>query len=124
NGSDDDGDTLVDCDDPDCDNDIHCVTPTEDCANGSDDDGDTLVDCDDPDCSGAANCQQTQENCSNGSDDDADGFTDCNDSDCQQDPACSDGNDSGGCGCGSSGERGNTGGLGLLLGLWLTIRRR
>ena len=124
NGVDDDGDTLVDCDDPDCDNDIHCVTPAEDCANGSDDDGDTLVDCDDPDCSGAANCQQTQENCSNGSDDDADGFTDCNDSDCQQDPACSGGNDGGGCGCGSSGERGNTGGLGLLLGLWLTIRRR
>lgn len=43
NGIDDDGDGLVDCDDPDCD----C---TEICDNGIDDDGDGLVDAEDPDC--------------------------------------------------------------------------
>ena len=48
NGKDDDGDKLVDCDDPDCD----CTPPptNEICDNGKDDDGDKLVDCDDPDC--------------------------------------------------------------------------
>jgi hypothetical protein len=49
NGEDDDGDTLVDCDDPDC-----AAACREVCDNGEDDDGDTLVDCDDPDC--AAEC--------------------------------------------------------------------
>jgi len=47
NGIDDDGDKLIDCDDPDCD----CTPPpTEICDNGIDDDGDKLIDCDDPDC--------------------------------------------------------------------------
>ncbi len=50
NGVDDDGDGLVDCDDPDCAGDASCPPATEDCTNGVDDDGDGLVDCDDPDC--------------------------------------------------------------------------
>lgn len=59
NGVDDDGDGLVDCDDPDCDSDPNCGTPAEICDNGVDDDGDGLVDCDDPDCDSDPNCVTT-----------------------------------------------------------------
>lgn len=70
NGFDDDGDSLVDCADPDC-------TP--------DADGDTYIaapcgtDCDDSDA--AVNPAAT-EVCSNGKDDECDGLTDCADPDC------------------------------------------
>lgn len=47
NGQDDDGDTLVDCDDPDC---MDLALCNEFCINGVDDDGDGLVDCADPFC--------------------------------------------------------------------------
>ncbi|MGE4632985.1 MAG: hypothetical protein AAEJ47_08100, partial [Planctomycetota bacterium] len=40
NGTDDDGDGLIDCEDSDCDLDPACVTPPENCSNGTDDDGD------------------------------------------------------------------------------------
>lgn len=50
NGSDDDLDTLIDCDDPDC----SCADAggPEICDNGFDDDGDSLVDCADSECVG------------------------------------------------------------------------
>ncbi|MEM7231597.1 MAG: thrombospondin type 3 repeat-containing protein [Planctomycetota bacterium] len=48
NGRDDDGDELIDCDDPDCFG--HSACRLEVCDNGRDDDGDELVDCDDPEC--------------------------------------------------------------------------
>lgn len=48
NGIDDDGDGLVDCDDPDCTLNEDCG---EICDNGIDDDGDGLIDGDDPQCS-------------------------------------------------------------------------
>ncbi|MEC9476537.1 MAG: hypothetical protein VX764_05805 [Planctomycetota bacterium] len=57
NGTDDDGDGQIDCEDPDCDLDPNCVTPPENCSNGSDDDGDGLADCNDPDCAADPNCQ-------------------------------------------------------------------
>ena len=41
NGIDDDGDTLIDCDDPDCQ--FECGYLETDCTNGLDDDGDNLV---------------------------------------------------------------------------------
>ena len=47
-GTDDEGDGYVDCDDDDCDDDPECQE--SDCANGVDDDGDRYVDCDDSDC--------------------------------------------------------------------------
>ncbi|MEL6122644.1 MAG: vWA domain-containing protein [Bacteroidota bacterium] len=53
NGIDDDGDGIVDCDDPDCAQSAECVlqgSTFEICGNGLDDDGDGLSDCDDPDC--------------------------------------------------------------------------
>ncbi|MFQ5976198.1 MAG: carboxypeptidase-like regulatory domain-containing protein [Candidatus Hydrothermarchaeales archaeon] len=105
-GVDNDGDGLVDCDDPDCcppcsseicnddvDNDgdglVDCQDPdcppcppvvVEDCTNGIDDDGDGLVDCNDPDCPPCP-----PEDCNNGIDDDGDGLVDCQDPDC---PPC------------------------------------
>jgi hypothetical protein len=87
-GADDDGDGLVDCDDPDCAGVPACVVP-EDCANGVDDDGDGLTDCDDVDCVDHPACQPPPpEVCDNERDDDGDGHTDCDDVDCALDPAC------------------------------------
>jgi len=62
NNIDDDGDGLVDCDDPDCQGDPDCVViATEICNNNIDDDGDGLVDCDDPNCQFEANCSTSLE---------------------------------------------------------------
>jgi subtilisin-like proprotein convertase family protein len=47
NGIDDDGDGLIDANDPDCPS-----LPDEICDNGIDDDGDGLIDTNDPDCPG------------------------------------------------------------------------
>jgi len=55
NGTDDDGDGLVDCDDPECWGVGACSTET-DCGNGLDDDLDGAVDCADDDCDTDANC--------------------------------------------------------------------
>ena len=78
NEIDDDGDGLIDCDDPDCANDPACQI--EDCVNGFDDDGDGLIDCDDDDCTNNSAC--LTEDCINGIDDDADGLIDCADDEC------------------------------------------
>ena len=55
NGQDDDGDGLIDCDEPGC----LCDLRPEICSNGIDDDGDGLFDCGDPDCENAGNCSDT-----------------------------------------------------------------
>ncbi len=52
-GTDDDGDGLTDCDDPDCA--AECWAP-EDCAGGGDEDLDGMADCADPDCTGELEC--------------------------------------------------------------------
>ncbi len=72
---DEDGDGLVDCDDPDCVGHAACAPTAEICDNGIDDDGDGKIDCCDEDC-------QPCEICGNGVDDDCDGDADCADSDC------------------------------------------
>jgi len=90
-GRDNDGDGLVDCEDPDCAGIDPCGSSGEtDCANGEDDDGDGLVDCEDPDCATAPPCTTppTETDCTNGEDDDGDGAADCDDEDCAEDPAC------------------------------------
>ena len=57
NGTDDDGDGFIDCEDTDCDQDPACTPPpVENCTNGTDDDGDGLADCADPDCSNDPSC--------------------------------------------------------------------
>ena len=143
NTVDDDGDTFVDCDDPDCADecvaDVYGCTDSnannydvlataddgsctydpgvENCSNGIDDDGDTLVDCDDPDCDACVvdvygctdssatnyNALATVDNgsctyppgsdpeiCDNGLDDDGDTFVDCYDSECRYFISCID----------------------------------
>lgn len=54
--ADNDGDTLIDCVDPDCNGDPACETDPEDCDDHVDNDGDTLIDCVDPDCDGDPDC--------------------------------------------------------------------
>ena len=53
-GVDNDGDVLVDCDDPDCVSFVDCLV--EICDDGIDNDEDGLVDCDDPDCADFTDC--------------------------------------------------------------------
>ncbi|MCK5799143.1 MAG: hypothetical protein KAI47_18245, partial [Deltaproteobacteria bacterium] len=87
---DDDGDGLVDCDDPDCYFHPACQGPGQEiCTNKKDDDGDGFIDCDDLDCHYHPACiQPGQENCTNKKDDDGDGRVDCDDTDCFYHPAC------------------------------------
>ncbi len=77
NGIDDDGDGLVDCDDPDCYNSNNCLL--EICDNGIDDDGDGLVDCDDTECYSLQGCTEI---CDNGIDDNNNGLIDGDDPQC------------------------------------------
>jgi hypothetical protein len=81
-GLDDDGDGLIDCEDPDCQSSWACdaAERESDCADGDDNDGDGAVDCADTDCGYLNECRETA--CDNGIDDDGDGQMDCNDLDC------------------------------------------
>ncbi|MBU1241557.1 hypothetical protein KKF84_00010 [Myxococcota bacterium] len=85
NKTDDDGDGLIDCADPECFSDQTCEG--EICNNGIDDDSDGFVDCDDPECLESDFCIQS-EDCTNGKDDDFNGYTDCADSQCSTHPLC------------------------------------
>ncbi|MFC1482608.1 kelch repeat-containing protein, partial [Myxococcota bacterium] len=91
NGTDDDADGEVDCDDPDCNAWLDCL-PLEVCDDGTDDDGDGLVDCADPNCGGqvcdpgglvctAGMCAcpggTVETLCFDGLDNDCDGQSDC-----------------------------------------------
>jgi hypothetical protein len=88
--ADNDGDTLLDCDDPDCQGYVFCAPTTEltsaACQDSLDNDGDGDVDCDDADCAGFVFCapatELTAAACQNTADDDGDGATDCADADC------------------------------------------
>ena len=84
NDTDDDGDGLIDCDDPDCLLDPVCID--EDCNNNLDDDGDGYVDCDDTECWTDPGCNP--EDCENGSDDNSNGLVDCDDPMCWGEPEC------------------------------------
>ena len=87
-GLDGDGDTLPDCEDPDCVADPACAQPEDDCDYWVDDDGDTLADCGDSDCGEDPACVEPAEDCDNEADDDGDTLADCGDPDCGEDPAC------------------------------------
>ncbi|MBU1222008.1 S-layer homology domain-containing protein [Myxococcota bacterium] len=87
-GEDNDHDSLVDCEDPDCFDYANCQNP-EICNDAADNDGDGLIDCADPDCGTYAGCNQTNENCNDLTDNDGDGLIDCADSDCQGTVFCS-----------------------------------
>lgn len=87
-GSDDDSDGLVDCDDDDCASYAVCTNtdPEAHCEDGADDDGDGSTDCDDLDCDASGVCPESD--CSDLADNDVDGMTDCDDSDCDASEAC------------------------------------
>ena len=86
NGLDDDGDGLIDCEDPSCTDDPTCP---EICDNSVDDDADGDIDCGDSECLCDPACAPfPPEDCGNGIDDDCDGDTDCNDSDCASVEPC------------------------------------
>jgi len=72
-GLDNDGDSYIDCDDYDCDEDASCGGTNSDeiCNDGLDNDGDSYIDCDDYDCDDDTSCDGS------GSDG---GNTDCDDS--------------------------------------------
>lgn len=84
-GKDNNGNGLIDCDDPDCSEWPDCIV--EDCENGIDDNGNGLTDCEDPDCFHFPACLPP-EICDNGVDDNENGFTDCEDTDCMGTPWC------------------------------------
>ncbi len=71
---DNDGDTLVDCGDPDCAG----IGKAEVCEDGLDNDCDELVDCADQECVGVG-----REVCGDGLDNNCDGATDCADPSCE-----------------------------------------
>ena len=84
--TDNDGDWLMDCDDPDCFLETDCASPTEICNDGADNDNDGLIDCDDDDCENYHLCGETL--CLDGLDNDSDGLTDCCDDDCASQSHC------------------------------------
>jgi type II secretory pathway pseudopilin PulG len=90
NTMDDDGDGLVDCNDPDCLNNPACQSETETlCDDGLDNDADGMADCLDADCQSDPACQsQTETVCDDGLDDDGDGDIDCADADCAGETYC------------------------------------
>jgi hypothetical protein len=122
-GDDNDGDGLIDCEDPDCEG-IGCcgLSGPEDndeaCSDGCDNDGNGYLDCADFSCSKSTTvtaCKseiQTDENtpltCSDGLDNDWNGYFDCSDFSCMEseevtfcegnDKSCSDGIDNDGNG--------------------------
>ena len=77
---DNDGDTLLDCEDDDCDG------ICEICNDLVDNNDDVVTDCNDPWCSDSEYCP---EQCNNNTDDDADGAVDCDDSECAEVARCS-----------------------------------
>src|SRR6185503_3044916 len=87
-GADNDGDTLVDCMDPNCAMEPNCV-PEPVCDDGLDNDLDTLIDCLDMDCDGVSGCEFGNEvTCDDDFDNDTDGDIDCADSQCAAQPLC------------------------------------
>jgi cysteine-rich repeat protein len=79
--ADNDGDTLVDCEDPDCADSCPSPGPEVACSDGVDNDGDDATDCEDSDCE--ASCLPPDpEDCAVAGDEDSNGLADC------ADPAC------------------------------------
>lgn len=101
-GIDNDGDGLIDCDDPDCQTQGTREVPgpgmtvcakTEDnlytCSDGKDNDGDGFIDCEDNSCKQTQACCITQgnegdtlESCMDGIDNNCNGYKDCDDFAC------------------------------------------
>jgi hypothetical protein len=61
NSKDDDGDGLIDCNDPDCFPTEVCERNAATCSNGIDDDGDGAIDCQQESCKALAGCKDPVE---------------------------------------------------------------
>jgi subtilisin-like proprotein convertase family protein len=86
--TDNDGDGMTDCADPDCNGNIRCV-PETNCTDHVDNDLDGQIDCQDQQCDGHNNCQFGHEvACGDGIDNDGDAQVDCFDLDCRITPLC------------------------------------
>lgn len=90
-GIDNDGDSLIDCFDADCDGTSECSDQSElICDDTLDNDQDGLADCADNDCSGIGLCGEEGKTttCSDGVDNDGDSLIDCADPGCIKNNAC------------------------------------
>lgn len=83
-GVDGDGDELIDCSDPDCEQREPCIELQ--CGDESDNDGDGLTDCADDDCVAEENCQESV--CDDGEDNDGNELIDCQDPNCGDQEPC------------------------------------
>lgn len=95
-GSDNDNDGLIDCDDQGCVSFTFCKELTVGaCSNGKDDDNDGFVDCQDQGCKVHESIcsEKTVTACSNKKDDDDDGLVDCKDPDCRSLKICQEATD-------------------------------
>jgi hypothetical protein len=104
-GMDNDGNGLVDCNDPNCailkicHDGAAAAQPVPEntmqaCSDGLDNDGDSFIDCADQDCSALTVCakpggENTAEACSDGLDNDGNGFIDCKETSCAAFVFCS-----------------------------------
>jgi hypothetical protein len=125
NGKDDDGDTLIDCADEDCEDDPDCTecTDADDDGYCSEASGGDDCDDDDPDihpgateipddgidqnCDGVDGEVDHESDCDDGFDNDGDTLIDCADEDCEDDPdcdGCMDADDDGYCSEASGGD--------------------
>lgn len=79
--SDNDGNGLIDCDDPACIGTVNCQTQAiEICGDGLDNDNNSLSDCEDPACISSESCESpVPEICNDNTDNNHDGMVDCAD---------------------------------------------
>ncbi len=91
--TDNDGDGLVDCRDPDCQSFMICNEDNaQNCNDGIDNDGDGLIDCEDDQCLEFIYCDENGKQCNDGIDNDADGLVDCADPNCADEVYCNEDN--------------------------------
>ena len=91
--TDNDGDGLVDCRDPECQGFMICKEDnSQNCNDAIDNDGDGLIDCEDPECLEFLYCDEDDEQCSDGIDNDNDGLIDCQEPNCQDEAFCNENN--------------------------------
>ncbi len=83
NKVDDNGDGLIDCADPACQNDESCI---HECSSTIVVNGNRYIDCSDPICASTQYCQP--EDCTNGVDDNENGYVDCDDPLCFEQNVC------------------------------------
>ena len=87
-GVDNNSNGLVDCEDRRCLGKDPGCPGPEDCSDGIDNDRDGDLDCADAECDGSIPCLPPRENCQDGIDNDGDSAVDCDDGDCSREPVC------------------------------------